>query len=353
MPSNSHDTEGSPPPPPEDKEQGVEFEVHEGEPIEATAITTLAAVDRAAIDVQVATAKRYPRTTSKSLDEALSLATLDEETAASCFYVLPRAGKQIEGPSARLAEIMAYTWGNLRVDADIVGEDKTHVTAMGTCFDLEKNVAVRVRVRRRITDRHGNRYNEDMIGVTSNAAISIALRNAIFKVVPAALTQRIYQAARKASIGEAGTMVQTRQNAIAWFAKAGIVKEKLFELLGVQGLDDIGQDELITLRGFMTALKDGETTVEYILRSLDQEGADRAQIAEQTRQQMADLKQGIADEKARKATAAAEKDKPKLRTPTGKFTCPGCKQEYGEKHAVMLGDVAYCATCAPKAVKAK
>lgn len=234
----------------------------------------LEAVDRASIDMQIATAKQYPRSVDRALKEALTLATLDEDTAASMFYVLPRSGKKIEGPSARLAEVMAYSWGNLRVDADIVAEDRTHVTAMGTCFDLEKNVAVRVRVKRRITDKHGKRYNEDMIGVTSNAAISIALRNAVFKVVPRAFVDRIYGEARDASIGKAGTMAQKRQNAMEWFAKAGVTEAQVLEILEVRGVDDIGADELITLRGLKTAIKDGETTVEQTFARTDSGAAD-------------------------------------------------------------------------------
>lgn len=232
----------------------------------------LSAVDRASIDMQIATAKAYPRSITKSLREATELATLDEDTAASMFFSLPRGKnsdgtkKYIEGPSARLAEVMAYSWQNLRADADIIAEDKTTVTAMGTCFDLEKNVAIRVRVKRRITDSKGRRYNDDMIGVTSNAAISIALRNAVFKVVPRAFVDRIYHLARKASLGEAGTMTQKRQNAVAWFAKAGVTSEQLFALLGIAGIDDIGEDEYIRLRGLMTAIKEGETSIEETFR---------------------------------------------------------------------------------------
>lgn len=233
----------------------------------------LSTVDRASIDMQIATAKQYPRSVDKALKEALTLATLDEETAGSMFYALPRSGKTIEGPSARLAEVMAYSWGNLRVDADIVAEDKTTVTAMGTCFDLEKNVAVRVRVKRRITDKHGKRYNEDMIGVTSNAAISIALRNSVFKVVPRAFVDRIYAAARKASIGQGGTMAQKRQKALDLFAKMGVKPEELFKVLSIRGLDDIGEDELVTLRGLLNAIKEGDTTVEMTFRPSSTSGA--------------------------------------------------------------------------------
>jgi len=254
-------------------DDGVDVEVGTLATIEGS--VALEAVDRAAIDVQISTAKKYPRSVDKALKEALTLATLDEETAGSMFYALPRSGKTIEGPSARLAEIMAYSWGNLRVDADIVAEDRTTVTAMGTCFDLEKNVAVRVRVKRRITDKRGVRYNEDMIGVTSNAAVSIALRNCVFKVIPAALTRRIYGEARKASLGKGGTITQKRQKALEWFTKLGITEDQVFEQLGVRGIDDIGEEQLITLRGLVTAIKDGETSVEQIFRpSNHSEGTD-------------------------------------------------------------------------------
>jgi hypothetical protein len=137
---------------------------------------------------------------------------------------------------------------------------------MGTCFDLEKNVAVRVRVKRRITDSKGKKFNEDMIGVTSNAAISIALRNCVFKVIPRSFVERIYQQARLVSIGKAGTLEQKRQNAFAVFAKMGVSADEVFAVLGVKGMDDVGEEELIVLRGLKTALRDGETTVEQTFR---------------------------------------------------------------------------------------
>jgi hypothetical protein len=194
--------------------------------------------------MQIATAKQYPRSITSSLKEAMTLATLDEETAASMFYALPReAAKRSRVPSARLAEIMAYSWGNLRVDADIVAEDKTTVTAMGTCFDLEKNVAVRVRVKRRITDKQrGKRYNEDMIGVTSNAAISIALRNCVFKVVPRAFVDRIYTRGAEGVARRGGTFTQKRQSRDRLVRQGGRQAGAGLRAARVKGLDDIGED---------------------------------------------------------------------------------------------------------------
>ena len=247
-------------------------EAEEGEVLEGDVVSlndsslTLSAVERAGIDTQIATAKQYPRVLTECIRDAKTLATLDQETAGTMMYALPRGGKAIEGPSARLAEVVASSWGNLRVDADIVGEDATHVTAMGTCFDVEKNVAIRVRVKRRITDKNGRRFNEDMIGVTSNAAISIALRNAVFKVVPPALWQSVYRAARHASLGDGGTMQQKRQGAGDWIKKIGVTETEMFAALGVKGWDDVGEDELITLRGYRTSIQEGEIDADRIFR---------------------------------------------------------------------------------------
>src|SRR3990167_5162923 len=130
----------------------------------------LESIVHAETDIQVSTAKRYPRSIDRSLKLAEAMATLDEETAESCMYALPRGGKTIEGPSVRLAEIMATTWGNLRVVGRVTAQSDTFLTAYGMAWDLESNLAEAVEVRRRITDKHGAKFNEDMISVTAQAA---------------------------------------------------------------------------------------------------------------------------------------------------------------------------------------
>jgi hypothetical protein len=70
-------------------------------------------VNNQELDIQINTAKAYPRSVKSFLEEAKMLATANQETAASCFYSLPRKDKngkqvQITGPSIRLAEIAAY-----------------------------------------------------------------------------------------------------------------------------------------------------------------------------------------------------------------------------------------------------
>lgn len=232
---------------------------------ESDGAAVLATLERSQLDQQIATAKRWPRSIKKFKDEAMQLATLDEETAASMFYVLPRGGKSIEGPSARLAEVVGSAWGNLRYGSRVISVDDSFITAQGVAFDLEKNISASVDVRRRITDSRGRRYNDDMIVMTGNAAAAIALRNAIFKVVPFALVKSIYDAAKLTSVGKASSLVQTRAKAITALSKMGATEPQILQALGKAGIDDIGLEDIITLRGWYTALKDGDTKLEDLL----------------------------------------------------------------------------------------
>lgn len=240
-------------------------------PVEGDLITTvptadaLMALNRSEIDTQIATAKRWPRSIVQFKEQAMEMACLDEDTAATMFYALPRGGKKIEGPSVRLAEVVGSSWGNLRYGARIVAIDDKFITAQGACMDLEKNIAATVEVKRRITDKNNRRYNDDMIQVTGNAACSVALRNAIFKVVPFGLVKSIYENARLASIGKAKTMAERRASALDWFTKAGATVEQVLEAIGKKGVDDITIEDLVTLTGLRTAIKDGETTIEEAL----------------------------------------------------------------------------------------
>lgn len=231
----------------------------------AQADTSLAvARSRVELDQQVATARAYPRSIKRFLNECMDMATLNAHVASECIYALPaRKGggddnKAISGPSARLAEIVASAWGNCRAGARVVDEGPEFITAQGVFQDLERNVHITMEVRRRITGRSGRRYSADMIGVTGNAACSIALRNAVFKGVPKAFWSGIYQAARSAALGE-GTIEEKRATALkyAW-DKFKVRPEQVFAAMGVAGAEDLGLDELANLRGMYHAINEGE-----------------------------------------------------------------------------------------------
>jgi hypothetical protein len=221
---------------------------------------SLAALTRSEIDVQIATAKQYPRNLARVLGNIETLATMDEEVAGSCFYTLRRQGKVIEGASVRMAEIIASSWGNLRVQARIIGNDGKMITAQGVCHDLESNYAVSAEVKRRITDKNGHTFSEDMQVVTGNAACAIAMRNALFKVVPAALVKKVIDKAKKVSLGESMTLETSRAKMLQYFKTIGVEEKQILDYLSIEKVDEINIDMVVELRGLANAIKEGTTT---------------------------------------------------------------------------------------------
>lgn len=266
-------------------------ETHDVEVLQVSNTESLAALTRSEIDVQVATAHQYPRNLAKVLNNIETLATMDEDVAGSCFYTLRRQGKVIEGPSVRMAEIIASSWGNLRVQARIIGNDGKMITAQGVCHDLESNYATSTEVKRRITDKNGRTFSEDMQVVTGNAACAIAMRNALFKVVPAALVKRVIDKAKKVSLGESMTLETSRAKMLQYFGTIGVSERQIFDYLSVDKVDEIDIDMVVELRGLATAIKEGTTSVkEAFLPKVDEETAK--EVADKFKDFMEDGKEG-------------------------------------------------------------
>jgi hypothetical protein len=228
----------------------------------------LSLITKAEIDVQISTAKAFPRSIKMFLDKAMSIATVTEDVAASCVYALPRGGKTIEGPSVRLAEIVCSSYGNIRSGARVIDNDGKTITAQGVCHDLETNNCVTVEVKRRITDRNGKTFNEDMQVVAGNAACAIAFRNAVFKVVPSALCSEVYDKAKDVARGTAETLVARRDKAVKYFHDLGVTDKQICDVLEIKKIEDIDLDKLATLSGMRTLIKNGESTIKDLFETV-------------------------------------------------------------------------------------
>lgn len=234
---------------------------------------------RAEVDIQIETAKRYPR---KSLEvirnRIMTMACATEETAESCFYSLERWDKKagekkfIIGPSIRMAEIAANAWGNLRVASrvahtDIKSED-AHVVVTGICHDLETNVAIMQDNRRRIFKFHDKKtgkttVNEDAITLATNSAASFAIRNAVLRVIPRAFIQGIMDQARKVAAGGAEAIEERRQKIFSRLQQRyGVDQARALAAIGKTAMSEVGDDELVTLIGLGTSVKDEVKTIE-------------------------------------------------------------------------------------------
>lgn len=278
----------------------------ENEIIEVKQADMLAAINRTEVDMQITTAKQYPRDLSQVLNKIATYAKMDKETAEDCFYVLRRKDKNgndslIEGLSVRMAEIIASAWGNLRIQTRIIGNDGRMITAQAMCHDLESNVAVCKEVSRSIVTKNGYTFSQDMQIVTGNAASSIAFRNAVLAVIPKAITKKIINDVKAVAMGQTIDLEQSRKNVITYYNRANVKTDQLLRYLGVKSIDEIDQQMIFELRALRNAIEEGTTTVKETFIDPEKEAQAAAEAVK---------KANNAKDKATAAIAAATSQSP-------------------------------------------
>lgn len=291
-------------------------EVLQTEVVETTSTAVLDVQERATIDLQIATAKKYPRDLTTFTKKAVQYATLNKETAESCIYHRPvgrdKDGKMkyAEGLSVRTAEIVFSTYGNIRAGARIVSQTERQVIAQGVCHDIENNVYVTTEVVESTVDRYGRPYDERMRITIAKAAMAKARRDAIFQVVPKALAQPIEKEVRAILFGTTKALETRREAAMSYIKKLPIAdaENRVFAALDIKGIEDMGAKELELLTGLRNAIKENETTLDDAFPPVKKSGFDNAAAIEAPKEQ--EKKEAPAKEKEKKQKVKLPADNP-------------------------------------------
>lgn len=259
-------------------------ETHNGDEskLEVMPPSALLSIERASVDGQIATAHQYPRSLEQFKKRALGMATLDAEVADSCIYVRP-VGKEknekgqwveryAEGPSIRLAEIVAVSYGNIRAFSRIVEQTERFVRCEGFAHDLESNAAMKSECVESTVNREGQPYSERQRTLTAKVCLKKALRDAIFTVVPRALCKPIIDAAKRVGAGQDKSLEERRKKAQAWVTSLKIDEARVFGALGIAGWTEVTHEHLITLTGLKTAMADGDETIESAFPPVEDKG---------------------------------------------------------------------------------
>jgi hypothetical protein len=198
----------------------------------------------------------------------MAYANHSQAVALGMFYSLPRAGKQIVGPSVRFAEIAAPCWKNNSTGSRIIGETEQTVTAQGVFIDYEANIRNVKEIPRRITDSKGNHFNSDMILTTSKAALSIAYREAILKGgVPQALWAPSYEEAKLTAVGKALSHNARIDAAMEYLTKLGVTEWMVMNAVGCKSPKEMEVEHLVTLKVMCEEIKRGDRTIEQVFGS--------------------------------------------------------------------------------------
>lgn len=276
---------------------------------------TLVALAKAEIDMQVSTAKAFPRQVDK-FQRTMRSWIGNPDIAEACIFSLPRAGKNIEGASVRFAELAVAAWGNCRVMARVVSVEQGTVSAQGVFHDLETNAATSDETQRSIKNSKGHRYPPDMIVVTGRAACAISRRNAALAGIPRAVWEPLYQEARQTVAGDQQSLPTKRAAAVEYLQKVGVTLPMVLATLGVASIDEITVDHIASLRAAARQIRRGESTIEQAF--IDPSRPETAQP---------DAPVDPMDALSKAAKAAAPPPKPELtRSPQGPSQAPGAIQ---------------------------
>lgn len=224
----------------------------------------LATVDRAEIDMQISTAKQYPRSVSVCLDNARAIIKTDKASAQQAFYLLDFYDKSnpIIGPSIRMAEILASQWKNIRYGSRPLEVTENTVVAQGYCYDLENNVAFTATKTRPIRKKNGDRFKEHDIIKTMLGAQAIAERDAILKVIPRAFANNLVEEAMNVADGGEKSVAERQADWVSFWAGKGVSCERLCSWLGISDKRDMTLRHFQVLRALANSVKDGITTID-------------------------------------------------------------------------------------------
>ena len=226
----------------------------------ATADNSAMAREMAEIQAKVFMAKTYPRDMEAVKQKILANCSRPE-MARSAIYQYPRGGQKVEGPSIRLAEMLALAFGNIESKTEVLDQNVVQSLVKVSAWDYESNrQSSRTFVVRHERDTKGGRMtltdNRDIMEMINN----IAARNrraCILELIPGDYVEL--------AVNECSRTIQSKleltQELISDMANGfkehfGITKEQLEARIGMK-VESITAQKFYDLDSVFSSLRDG------------------------------------------------------------------------------------------------
>ncbi len=176
------------------------------------------------------------------------------------MYAYPRGGTLIEGPSIRLAEVLAQKWGNCKIGIEVLSQSKEKTEARAYAIDMENNYTVDAcfTVEHKRTTRKGVTKltdERDIRELIANIG-SRQLRGCILRVIPGDILEDAVAQVRKTLESSDIPIKEQIKKMVSAFDELGVKVEHLEKRLG-HNLDATIPAEIVTLKGIYKSIKDG------------------------------------------------------------------------------------------------
>ena len=216
----------------------------------------------ATIKAQVFMAKQFPRDENAARIKVLR-ACQRPGLAAKAFYSYPKGGKNVTGPSIRLAEELAKAWGSIDFNIATVETRATETEALAYCWDLENNTRVSRSfiVPHKISTKNGEKILTDPRDIREQVLNQGAryLRSCLLAVIPGDLLDEAIEECNKTlqGVNRRPLIDRLRDMADLFQTRFSVPLSSIEKYFGYP-MDVFTEQDGITLANIFNALKDGE-----------------------------------------------------------------------------------------------
>lgn len=215
---------------------------------------------------QIFMARQFPRNVFQSEQRILD-ACKRPSLAETAIYSYPRGGARVEGPSIRLAEVLAQNWGNLAFGIKELEQRNGESVAMAYAWDLETNVReekVFTVPHSRYTRSGINKLTDprDIYEMVANQG-SRRLRACILGIIPGDITEKAIEECNKTLAGNNKEPLKDRvNNALKAFKEQHRVTQAMVEERFGYNAESFTEYDYLELIKIFTSLKDGMSKVD-------------------------------------------------------------------------------------------
>lgn len=231
------------------------------------------ATARAAQEVQAAMmiAKRFPRSEIRAREKILE-SCKRKALAEQSVYSYPRGSETVDGPTIRLAEVLARAWGNIDFGIVELEQRNGESSVMAYAWDLETNARqtkiFTVRHERTKNDRRSGQKIKtvlddprDIYEMTANQGAR-RLRACILGIIPGDIVDEAVEECERTMAGNNGEPLPDRIRMMAtMFSAIGVSKEMIENRIG-HLIDITSEVELVQLKKILVSLKNRMASIE-------------------------------------------------------------------------------------------
>ncbi|MBZ9536831.1 hypothetical protein KGR20_21970 [Cytobacillus oceanisediminis] len=215
---------------------------------------------------QIFMAKQFPRNVFDAEQRILDNCKRPA-LAEQAVYSYPRGGSKVEGPSIRLAEVLAQNWGNLSFGVKELEQRNGESVAMAYAWDLETNV----RQEKIFTVPHSRKAGgkikklddpRDIYELVANQGAR-RVRACVLSIIPGDIVDKAVEECNRTLTGQNKSPLKDRiGNALKAFKDNHRVTQQMIEARFGYNVDSFSERDYLDLIKIFNSLKDGMSKVD-------------------------------------------------------------------------------------------